>query len=104
MDELQMYEARDIAKNVMYVDKNEREMSRYQLYATIQSNSKKKLSLKDIMQLPWDNKFLDKTEFTYNKEDDERTESKANSIADMLNKGMLSFETTNIMNESKKGE
>lgn len=101
MDSMTMYEAKDIAKNTMYTDRTERELERYQLYVAIQTNSKKRYKPEDIMQLPWDNKWLDKTEFEYNKEDDERTESKANSIADMLNKGMLSFETTNIMNESK---
>lgn len=102
MDELQMYEARDIAKNVMYVDKNEREIDRYKLYVSIQANSKKKLDPKDIMTLPWDNKWLNKTEFEYNEKEDKEYGERADSIADMLNSGSLQFGQTNMMQEIEK--
>lgn len=92
-----MYEAKDIARDVLYVDKNEREMDRYKLFVAIQSNSKKKLDVTDICKLPWDDRWLNKTEFEYNEEEDKEYGEKANQIADMLNAGMLNFEATNMM-------
>lgn len=40
--------------NIKYLDKTEREIDRYKLYVSVQSNSKKKLKPEDIMKLPWD--------------------------------------------------
>lgn len=101
MDRMQMYEARDIAKNVIYVDKNQRELDRYKLYVAIQSNSKNKIDLKDVIELPWDNKWINKTEFTYNEKEDEEYGNRANMFADMLNNGKLNFEEINLMNRGK---
>lgn len=97
-----MYEARDLVKNVVYVDKNQRELDRYKLYVAVQSNSKKKFTPQEILELPWDNKWLNKTEFEYDEQEDKEYADKANSIADMLNKGKLSFESTNIAKELEK--
>ena len=93
------YEAQDIAKNVVYVDRTEREIERYQLYVAIQSNSKTRYKPADILTLPWDNKWLDKTEFEYNEEEEKRTEEQANAMAAMLNKSMINFESTNLMKQ-----
>ena len=101
MDKMQMYEARDIAKNVIYVDKNQRELDRYKLYVAIQSNSKNKIDLKDVFELPWDNKWLNKTEFTYNEKEDEEYQKKADAFADMLTNGTLKFEDTNILEKAR---
>ena len=92
-----MYEAREIARNIKFVDKIEREIGRYQLYVLIQSNSKKKYSPKDILELPWDDKWLDKTEFKYNEEEEKEYNEKAQNIANMLNSGSINFESTNLM-------
>lgn len=97
-----MYEARDIAKNVLYVDRNDRELMRYQLYVAIQSNSKKKYKPQEILELPWDDRWLDKTEFEYNEEDDKRTQEQADAIANLLNNGMIDFESTNLVKEQSK--
>lgn len=96
------YEAQDIAKNVVYVDRTEREIERYQLYVAIQSNSKTRYKPTDILTLPWDNKWLDKTEFEYNEEEEKRTQEQANAMAAMLNQGGINFQKTNIMDDSKK--
>lgn len=101
MDEMTMYEARDISKNVLYVDRNARELDRYKLYVAIQSNSKKKYKPQEILELPWDNRWLDKTEFEYSEEDDKRTQEQADSIADLLNNGMIDFDSTNLMKETQ---
>lgn len=99
MDHMTMYEAKDIAKNVLYVDKNQRELDRYKLFVAIQSNSKNKIDLKSIMELPWDNAFLNKTEFKYDEKEEEMLNDKAQAIEDMLNNGLISFEKTNLLNK-----
>lgn len=97
LDEMRQYEAKDIVKNIMYVDKNEREIDRYKLFVAIQSNSKNKIELKDIMELPWDNVWLNKTEFKYDEKAAEELNEKATAIEDMLNNGLISFEKTDMM-------
>ena len=54
LNELQQWELNTIVENIQYLDKNEREIDRYKLYVSIQSNSKKKLKPEDILKLPWD--------------------------------------------------
>ena len=54
MDELQQWELNTIIKNIKYLDRNEREIDRYKLYVSIQSNSKKKLKPEEILPLAWD--------------------------------------------------
>lgn len=95
-----MFEAREIAKNVLYVDKNQREIWRYQLYVAIQSNSKKKYKVEDVFSLPWDNKWLDKTEFKYNEEEEKKHNEMAQSMADLLNNGGINFESTDLMKKA----
>lgn len=85
------YEANDCLKNINYVDRNDRELSRYQLYVDINSHSKNPVQMKDILSLPWDNVFLNESEFTYNEEDKKILDDKADSFADMLNKGTLNL-------------
>lgn len=97
LDHLQLYEARDIAKNVIYVDRNQREIDRYKLYVSIQSHSKNKLTPKEVLSLPWDNNFLDQSEFKYNEEDEKKTTELADKFADMLNSGELNFTETNML-------
>lgn len=54
MDELQQWELNTMIENIKYLDRNEREIDRYKLYVSIQSNSKKKITPKEILSLPWD--------------------------------------------------
>lgn len=101
LDSLQLYEARDIAKNIVYVDRTSRELQRYQLYVSVQSHSKNKLTPKEILELPWDDNFLDQKEFTYSTEEEEKTVKMAQSFEDMLNAGALTFEETNLMKKKE---
>ena len=55
MDKLEQWELNTIVENIQYLDKNQREIDRYKLYVSIQSNSKKKLKPEEILHLPWDN-------------------------------------------------
>lgn len=54
MDEMQEYEVNTIIQNIPYLDRNEKELNRYKLYVSVQANSKKKIKVEEIMQLPWD--------------------------------------------------
>lgn len=54
LDEMQQYEINTLIENIKYVDRTQREMSRYQLYVTVQANSKKKLKPEELIKLPWD--------------------------------------------------
>lgn len=54
MDEMQLYELNSIVKNLKYVDRNQREIERYQLLVNIQANSKHKIKMEDVLPLPWD--------------------------------------------------
>ena len=102
LDRLELYEAKDIAKNLIYCDKDYKEFTRYQLYVAIQSNSKKKIDLKEVAKLPWDNKWLDHTEFKYDEKEQKKLNEAANNIADMLNNNKLQFEEANLMKNDKK--
>lgn len=65
-------------------------MIRYQLYVAIQSNSKRRLEPKDILELPWDNRA--------EKWDDEKEEKMVEDMKvyeDMLNDGRLDFKKVN---------
>ena len=81
------WEAADIIQNVDYVDHNQRELDRYKLYVMIQSNSKKRIQIKDVMTLPWD-----KTPKEYDEEEDKRLTQTENMLLDMLNSGELKLE------------
>lgn len=82
------YEASECIKNCEFVDRNYREIMRYQLYVSVQSNSKKKLSPEDIISLPWDDKYLDKKEFDFNANDDNRLASKGLDYENLLNSNL----------------
>lgn len=59
LDEMQKYEVNTIIANIPYLDKVQKETDRYKLYVTVQSNSKKRLKVQEIMSLPWDNETQD---------------------------------------------
>lgn len=54
LDEMQEYEINTLARNAAYVDRNNKEIQRMQMYILAQCNSKKKLKLQDIMKFKWD--------------------------------------------------
>lgn len=90
LDKLTQWEAADIAQNIQFVDINQRELDRYKLYVLIQSNSKKKISINDVMSLPWDTKPKE-----YDEEEDKKLDEYDNSILEMLNSGRLILDKRN---------
>ena len=97
------YEVTECINNVDFVDKNERMLMRYQLYVAIQSNSKKQMKPQDILELPWDDRFLNKTEFEYDEKEEERLKNKADMYIKMMEKGKFEFnESVNLMESSEK--
>lgn len=91
------YEANECVKNIIYLDRNNKELSRYQLYVSINSHSKNTIKPEQIMELPWDNKFLNETEHIYDIKEKEELDKKADSFADMLNNGTLKMESANLI-------
>lgn len=57
MDELQEWEMNTMIKNIPYLNRNEKEMDRYKLYVTVQANSKKRIDIEKLIELPWDKEF-----------------------------------------------
>lgn len=51
---MQEYELNSIIQNIPYLNRNEKELDRYKLYVSVQSNSKKKVKIEEILSLPWD--------------------------------------------------
>lgn len=90
---MEQYEANECVKNLVYLDRDFKELERYQLYVLVNANSKKNVTAKEIMKLPWDNKFLNETNFTYDEEESENLKEMENSFTDMLNKGTLKMES-----------
>lgn len=82
---------------MIYCDKDYKEYTRYQLYVAIQSNSKKKIDMHDVCKLPWDNRFLNKSEFKYDRKEEKISEEKASTFEDMLNNGTISFTNSDLM-------
>lgn len=61
LSNMTMYELYNTIENLNFVDRNERELLRYSICATYNSNPflKKRVKLEDVMELPWDKKTLD---------------------------------------------
>lgn len=53
---MQEYEVNTIIENLPYLDRNSWEQHRFQIYSSVQMNSKKKLNPTDIMKFAWDSK------------------------------------------------
>lgn len=86
MDVMQAYEPDIYMEYLDYTDRTQWESSRILAYLTAQVNSRKKLKIKDIIKLPWDNdakKIAKKV--TEDKMDEMKTE--ADNIAKLLNSG-----------------
>ncbi len=65
---MQDYEVDDIIENIPSLDRNTWEQTRLLLYQYIQSNSKKKYTLNDILEFRWDEKFKDNSKEISNSE------------------------------------
>lgn len=75
LDDMQMYEAKVAMKYGYYANKDVWEANRLTAYITAQVNSKRRLTLQDIVTFPWENKEESDTSIT--KEDIERLQMKA---------------------------
>lgn len=62
LDEMQQYEVNSIISNIKYLDRTQKETDRFKLYVDIQSNSKKKIKVEDVMNLPWDKEQFETVE------------------------------------------
>lgn len=54
MDKMEDWELLELFDVIQYADRNSWEQTRFISYLIAQSNSKKKLQVKDIIQFPWD--------------------------------------------------
>lgn len=96
MDKMRPYEVNDCLKNIKYVDKTYRELERFYSYVYLQSNTKKQLKPKDIMELPWDiDEFKEKPE--YNEEEEKELEQKAERLKYMIKNFNVKTETANLL-------
>ena len=85
LDEMQEYEVSLIVDNLKYLDRNNWEQTRFQVYANAQMNTKKHLKETDIMKLPWDNGDVD-GEKEIETVDVDRLREKSQKIINRLNK------------------
>lgn len=96
MDEMRTYEVNDYLKNIKYVDRTYRELERFYSYVYLQSNTKKQLKPKDILELPWDiDEFKEKPE--YNEEEEKMLEAKAERLKYMLQNYVVTTEKANLV-------
>lgn len=93
MDQLSLYEAKEIFRNLVWVDVNQRMADRYLIWASIQPNCKEQLDLKDIYKLPWDD--VKKVVKEYDEEEDKRLEEQGKWIEDAVAKGLIQFNHKN---------
>ena len=68
MYELEDWEVNTLIECIPYVNRNEWEMCRQQIYITAQVNSKKRLKPKDIMEFAWEKPVKVKHETPTNEE------------------------------------
>lgn len=52
---MKLYEANMLIENITYVDRSEWERTRLNMWATIQSQSTKKINISDLMKFEWEN-------------------------------------------------
>lgn len=78
---MQEYEVNTIIENLPYLDRNSWEQHRFQIYSSVQMNSKKKISPTDIMQFAWDNS---NEETSITSKDIERLKNKSKEISNTI--------------------
>lgn len=59
MDELQIWEAKELLKQIPYTNRDLKEFIRMNSFILAQVNSKKKLKVSDVVPLPFDNLYKD---------------------------------------------
>lgn len=102
LNTMTMYELYNCVENLNFVDRNERELLRYSICATYNSNPflKKHIKLEDVMSLPWDKKLLDYKawEMTGKKsfnEDEVPTQEKVQQTKERMNSFINMIESQN---------
>ena len=78
---MQEYEVNTIIENLPYLDRTSWEQHRFQIYSSVQMNSKKKISPTDIMQFAWDNS---NEETSITSKDIERLKNKSKEISNTI--------------------
>lgn len=61
MDKMEEWEVYNFYEQLKYANKPEWEMTRLLMYVTAQVQSRKKLKMNEILSLPWDKDFNDKS-------------------------------------------
>jgi hypothetical protein len=79
MDYMQEYEIRTIVDNIPFLDRNNWEQTRLSMYANAQMNTKKKLTVKDIVTFPWE-KEVEQHNTEISTEDIKRLREKAKNM------------------------
>lgn len=98
MDEMQQYELNSIIQNIPYLDRNEKEINRYKLFVSVQSNSKKKINIEELLPLVWD-KENKNTGTKISEEEAQRLRDRAKQLENRIQN--MKFETVE-MNEMYK--
>jgi len=81
MDEMQEYEVHELYNALAYANSNEWEMTRWLLYAIIQTNSRKKIKIEDVIKFPWDKGYeYNKLEKEISTDDVNRLRAKSKEI------------------------
>ncbi len=86
MDEMEEYELYEIIDNLQYLDKNDWERTRLSIYSSVQMNTKKKLTPKDILTFPWENEN-EKVITEISNDDIQRLKDKSKAIEKIINNG-----------------
>lgn len=84
MDEMEEYELYEIINNLRYLERNDWERTRLNMYSNVQMNTKKKLTPKDILSFPWENESEEDSK-EISKEDIERLKEKSKLISEKIN-------------------
>lgn len=95
MDTMQEYEVNTVIQNIPYLNRNEKELDRYKLFVSVQSNSKKKINIEDILKLPWDEEGKN-TGTAISEEEAKKLRDKARELERKMNNGGMKMGTENF--------
>lgn len=73
---MQQNEVNTIVQNIPYLDRTDKELNRYKLYVSVQSNSKKKVKIEDILPLVWDKEGKTVTHISEDEANERRNKAK----------------------------
>ena len=70
MDKIEEWEVIELLQMLNYADRNQWDQTRCIMYVLAQANSKKKLTMKDVMEFPWDKEYNSKSKEITNEQID----------------------------------